>query len=86
MSQYGDKTLIPREYLESAVEFINQTRSLVTWKQGDVILIDVGLPCSGRLYNRSTDKWQNHAVQHAREPWTGERKLLASLWDAPQAV
>ncbi|KAK4125177.1 Clavaminate synthase-like protein [Parathielavia appendiculata] len=63
---YGDGSLIPREYLDSAVEFIGQTRALVTWKRGDVILID------------------NHAVQHAREPWTGERKLLASLWDEPE--
>ncbi|KAL2018684.1 hypothetical protein VTK56DRAFT_519 [Thermocarpiscus australiensis] len=60
---YGDGSLIPREYLDSAVEFIEQTRAMVTWKKGDVILID------------------NHAVQHAREPWTGDRKLLASLWD-----
>ncbi len=67
-SKYGDGSLIPSEYLESAVEFIYQTRSLVTWKKGDVILID------------------NHAVQHAREPWTGERKLLASLWDEPLAA
>ncbi|KAK3902931.1 hypothetical protein C8A05DRAFT_43755 [Staphylotrichum tortipilum] len=63
---YGDGSLIPPEYLESAVEFINETRSMVEWKKGDVILID------------------NHAVQHAREPWTGERKLLASLWDEPR--
>ncbi|KAL2132254.1 hypothetical protein VTI74DRAFT_4049 [Chaetomium olivicolor] len=62
---YGDGSLIPREYLDSAVEFITQTRAMVTWKKGDVILID------------------NHAVQHAREPWTGNRKLLASLWDEP---
>ncbi|KAK0636765.1 hypothetical protein B0T17DRAFT_485930 [Bombardia bombarda] len=50
---YGDGSPIPREYLDSAVEFINQTRSLVSWTAGDVILLD------------------NHAVQHAREPWTG---------------
>lgn len=60
---YGDDSLIPREYLDSAVEYINKTRSLVTWKTGDVIVLD------------------NHSVQHAREPWTGNRKLLASLWD-----
>ncbi|KAF8912284.1 hypothetical protein CPB85DRAFT_1508865, partial [Mucidula mucida] len=38
---------------------------------------------------RALVKWEkgdvvffdNHAVQHAREPWTGERKVLASLWD-----
>ncbi|KAJ9132116.1 Clavaminate synthase-like protein [Pleurostoma richardsiae] len=62
---YGDGTLIPRVYLESAVEIINETRSLVSWTAGDVLLLD------------------NHAVQHAREPWTGPRKLLASLWDHP---
>jgi hypothetical protein len=33
--------LFTREYLDSAVEFINQTRAMVTWKKGDVILIDV---------------------------------------------
>ncbi|KAF2711035.1 Clavaminate synthase-like protein, partial [Pleomassaria siparia CBS 279.74] len=62
---YGDGSLIPRVYLESAVEIIKETRSLVTWKKGDVLLLD------------------NLAVQHAREPWTGHRKLLASLWDGP---
>ncbi|KAF2790237.1 hypothetical protein K505DRAFT_251638, partial [Melanomma pulvis-pyrius CBS 109.77] len=60
---YGDGGLIPKRYFESAVEIIKETRSLVSWKKGDVILLD------------------NLAVQHAREPWTGERKLLASLWD-----
>ncbi|KAF5010271.1 hypothetical protein FDECE_3556 [Fusarium decemcellulare] len=65
---YGDGSLIPREYLDSAVKIIHETRSLVTWQSGDVLLLD------------------NHAVQHAREPWTGNRKLLASLWDEPQAV
>ncbi|KAH6680003.1 hypothetical protein F5X68DRAFT_156502, partial [Plectosphaerella plurivora] len=65
---YGDGSLIPREYLDSAVEIIKETRSLVTWKQGDVVLLD------------------NHAIQHAREPWTGPRKLLASLWDEPVAA
>jgi hypothetical protein len=39
--QYGDGSLIPREYLDSAVDFITQTRAMVTWKKGDVILIDV---------------------------------------------
>ncbi|KAJ9139516.1 Clavaminate synthase-like protein [Coniochaeta hoffmannii] len=65
---YGDGSLIPSEYFETAVEIIYATRSLVTWKAGDVILLD------------------NHAVQHAREPWTGNRKLLASLWDEPTAA
>ncbi|KAK0721861.1 hypothetical protein B0T26DRAFT_739253 [Lasiosphaeria miniovina] len=37
---YGDDSLIPREYLDSAVEFINETRAMVTWQAGDVILID----------------------------------------------
>lgn len=63
---YGDGSLIPREYYDSAVEIIKRTRSLVSWKKGNVLLLD------------------NYAVQHAREPWTGERKLLASLWDEPQ--
>jgi hypothetical protein len=62
---YGDGGLIPRRYFESAVEIIKETRALVTWKKGDVVLLD------------------NLAVQHAREPWTGDRKLLASLWDEP---
>ncbi|KAL0936340.1 taurine catabolism dioxygenase [Colletotrichum truncatum] len=62
---YGDDSLIPREYLDSAVQIIKETRALVSWKQGDVLLLD------------------NHAVQHAREPWTGNRRLLASLWDEP---
>ncbi|KAK1826184.1 taurine catabolism dioxygenase [Podospora conica] len=64
---YGDGSLIPREYLDSAVEYIYKTRALVSWTAGDVLLLD------------------NHSVQHAREPWVGERKLLASLWDEPVA-
>ncbi|PWN47141.1 Clavaminate synthase-like protein [Violaceomyces palustris] len=28
----------------------------------------------------------NLAVQHAREPWKGDRRLLASLWDQPQLL
>ncbi|GAA5863625.1 hypothetical protein JCM8547_003672 [Rhodosporidiobolus lusitaniae] len=28
----------------------------------------------------------NHLVQHAREPWEGERKVLASLWDGAPAL
>ncbi|KAL2865969.1 taud/tfda taurine catabolism dioxygenase [Aspergillus lucknowensis] len=63
---YGDGSLIPEEYLHSAVDIIKETRSLVSWTKGDVVLLD------------------NHAVQHAREPWTGPRKLLASLWDKPR--
>ncbi|KAL3490021.1 hypothetical protein BJX62DRAFT_238475 [Aspergillus germanicus] len=62
---YGDGSLIPEKYLHSAVEIIKETRALVSWTKGDVLLLD------------------NHAVQHAREPWTGPRKLLASLWDEP---
>ncbi|KAL1989112.1 hypothetical protein VTN96DRAFT_5875 [Rasamsonia emersonii] len=60
---YGDGSPIPHRYLQTAVEIVKQTRSLITWKEGDVLLLD------------------NLAVQHAREPWTGQRKLLASLWD-----
>ncbi|KAF2682277.1 Clavaminate synthase-like protein [Lentithecium fluviatile CBS 122367] len=60
---YGDGSLIPREYFESAVQFIRETRAAVRWEKGNVLLLD------------------NHAVQHGREPWTGERKLLVSLWD-----
>ncbi|WQF84783.1 Putative TauD/TfdA-like domain, taurine dioxygenase TauD-like superfamily [Colletotrichum destructivum] len=54
---YGDGSLIPREFLDSAVEIIKSVISL--WLRR-------------RL---------NHAVQHGREPWTGDRRLLASLWD-----
>lgn len=38
---YGDGGLIPREYFDSAVEFIKQTRVLVGWTKGDVVLLDV---------------------------------------------
>ncbi|KAL2000780.1 hypothetical protein VTN02DRAFT_2645 [Thermoascus thermophilus] len=62
---YGDGSPIPHRYLQTAVDIIKETRSLVTWKAGDALLLD------------------NLAVQHAREPWTGPRKLLASLWDEP---
>lgn len=65
---YGDGGLIPRKYFETAVRIIGETRALVTWKRGDVVLLD------------------NFTVQHAREPWEGERKLLASLWDEPASV
>ncbi|EKG10559.1 hypothetical protein MPH_12417 [Macrophomina phaseolina MS6] len=62
---YGDGEIIPSEYFDAAVEFIRETRALVPWREGGVVLLD------------------NYAVQHGREPWTGERKLLASLWDGP---
>ncbi|EOD52259.1 putative taurine catabolism dioxygenase protein [Neofusicoccum parvum UCRNP2] len=38
---YGDGSLIPREYFDSAVEFIKQTRVLIEWTKGDVVLMDV---------------------------------------------
>ncbi|RVX73344.1 hypothetical protein B0A52_02986 [Exophiala mesophila] len=60
---YADGSPVPHEYLEKAVQIVEETRSLVSWTAGDVLLLD------------------NHAVQHGREPWTGDRKLLASLWD-----
>ncbi|GJN94445.1 hypothetical protein Rhopal_007525-T1 [Rhodotorula paludigena] len=28
----------------------------------------------------------NHYVQHAREPWIGDRRVLASLWDGPPSL
>ncbi|KAH7110062.1 hypothetical protein B0J11DRAFT_512602 [Dendryphion nanum] len=62
---YGDDGLIPQQYFETAVKIIHETRALVSWTRGDVVLLD------------------NFTVQHAREPWEGERKLLASLWDEP---
>ncbi|KAL4866621.1 hypothetical protein BDV12DRAFT_198971 [Aspergillus spectabilis] len=37
---YGDGSLIPEEYLHSAVEIIKETRSLVKWTKGDVVLLD----------------------------------------------
>ncbi|KAK1755437.1 Clavaminate synthase-like protein [Echria macrotheca] len=58
---YGDGGLIPREYLDTAVEYIYQTRSMVKWTAGDVIVID------------------NHSVQHARQPWTGQVIAFSSL-------
>ncbi|KAF9876597.1 taurine catabolism dioxygenase [Colletotrichum karsti] len=81
---YGDGSLIPREYLDSAIEIIKETRALVSWKQGDVLLLDVYSPQSlvEAMTNVLNDV-QNHAVQHGREPWTGNRTLLASLWDGP---
>ncbi|KAK1569713.1 uncharacterized protein LY79DRAFT_679488 [Colletotrichum navitas] len=50
---YGNSSAIRREFLDSAVEIIKETRALVSWEEGNVLLSD------------------NHAVQHAREPWTG---------------
>lgn len=47
LQQYGDGSLIPNEYLESAVEIIKETRALVTWTPGDVLLIDVRTPLQG---------------------------------------
>ncbi|KAK0620050.1 hypothetical protein B0T14DRAFT_537644 [Immersiella caudata] len=52
-------------YLDTAVNYIYRAKSLVKWKESDVIVLDIS----------------NLSVQHAREPWTGNRKLLASLWD-----
>ncbi|KAF2806585.1 Clavaminate synthase-like protein [Mytilinidion resinicola] len=60
---YSDGELIPDQFLETAVEIIDEIKAKVAWQTGDVLLLD------------------NHQVQHAREPWTGSRKLLASLWD-----
>ncbi|GAA5926638.1 uncharacterized protein JCM15063_000328 [Sporobolomyces koalae] len=28
----------------------------------------------------------NHLTQHAREPWVGDRRVLASLWDGPGSL
>ncbi|KXJ87943.1 hypothetical protein Micbo1qcDRAFT_185331 [Microdochium bolleyi] len=39
--------------LDTDFAICSETRSLVTWRPGDVLLLD------------------NHAVQHAREPWIG---------------
>ena len=50
---------------------------MVEWKVGDVLLLDV----LARLCLLLINSPQNRAVQHAREPWKGNRKLLASLWD-----
>lgn len=41
IAQYGDGGLIPREYLETAVRIIKETRSLISWTPGDVLLLDV---------------------------------------------
>ncbi|KAF9019646.1 Clavaminate synthase-like protein [Hymenopellis radicata] len=60
---HGDGGVIPVEWMEIADRIVHETRALVKWDKGDVVVFD------------------NHAVQHAREPWTGERKVLASLWD-----
>lgn len=40
--KYGDDGIIPQEYLESAVKFIKETRALISWTPGDVVLLDVG--------------------------------------------
>ncbi|KAL0253471.1 hypothetical protein SLS55_010450 [Diplodia seriata] len=40
---YGDGGLIPREYFDSAVRFIEETRALVKWAEGDVLLLDVSV-------------------------------------------
>ncbi|KAL1616692.1 hypothetical protein SLS54_008259 [Diplodia seriata] len=40
---YGDGGVIPREYFDSAVRFIEETRALVKWAEGDVLLLDVSV-------------------------------------------
>ncbi|KAL1967160.1 hypothetical protein VTN77DRAFT_3451 [Rasamsonia byssochlamydoides] len=37
---YGDGSPIPHRYLQAAVDIIKETRSLITWKEGDVLLLD----------------------------------------------
>ncbi|KAK2063064.1 Clavaminate synthase-like protein [Colletotrichum caudatum] len=37
---YGDGSTIPRQFLDSAVEIIKETRALVSWKEGNVLLLD----------------------------------------------
>ncbi|GAA5900967.1 hypothetical protein JCM8208_007577 [Rhodotorula glutinis] len=65
---YGDGSAIPHEYLQLCADLINETRVLIDWRVGDVLVLD------------------NHYVQHAREPWTGDRRVLASLWDGPPSL
>lgn len=60
---FGDGETIPVDWLETADRIVHETRILLQWKQGDVVVFD------------------NHIVQHARQPWTGERRVLASMWD-----
>lgn len=37
---YGDGSLIPTEYFESAIRFIKATRAMVRWSRVDVLLLD----------------------------------------------
>ncbi|TNY19312.1 hypothetical protein DMC30DRAFT_12110 [Rhodotorula diobovata] len=65
---YGDGSAIPHRYLQLCADLIRETRVLVDWRVGDVLILD-------NLY-----------TQHAREPWTGDRRVLASLWDGPPSL
>lgn len=73
--KYGDGSAIEIEGLDRAAAIVKETHVLVEWQDGDVLVLDVG------LFLRICPDDQNHAVQHAREPWLGERRILASLWD-----
>ncbi len=65
--------------MEIADRIVHETRALVKWEKGDVVFFDVSYLLLRAFLTMTIQ--QNHAVQHAREPWTGERKVLASLWD-----
>ncbi|KAM0748535.1 Clavaminate synthase-like protein [Meredithblackwellia eburnea MCA 4105] len=60
---YGDGSSIDVKDMEIADKIVHDSRVLVKWQAGDILLFD------------------NTKVQHARIPWKGERKVLASLWN-----
>lgn len=77
---YGDGSPIDVKHLEQAADIVHDTHVLVKWKQGDVLVLDVSKFGTQFTKHRVLIA-QNHAVQHARRPWTGARRVLASLWD-----
>ncbi|CEQ42605.1 SPOSA6832_04438, partial [Sporobolomyces salmonicolor] len=83
---YGDGTPIPNRYLQKTADLIAEIRVLVPWEQGDVLLLDNHLPAKLTNDEKTDALAAITQVQHAREPWVGDRRVLASLWDGPASL
>ncbi|PYH97868.1 Clavaminate synthase-like protein [Aspergillus ellipticus CBS 707.79] len=65
---YGDGTVIPKEYLERLARVIDGLEVNVGLEEGDLLLVD------------------NFQVSHGRKPWTGERRILVSMWEGGKPI
>ncbi|KAK1624721.1 hypothetical protein BDP81DRAFT_382519 [Colletotrichum phormii] len=65
---YGDGTPIDVDDLDLLLKLAEEGAIDVDWQKGDLVLLDRHFP-------------QNYAVMHSRNPWKGQRQVLAALWD-----